>query len=98
MSGSIEAAQRLHEAAELPMKVKEVLTLLVNSKKRGTAVSHTTLKGQRDRGHSSGNTNLHAVRDDRHDLTNRVCLGHVCTVQRHELALFVTGPGVAQVP
>jgi hypothetical protein len=51
------------ESAEFPTGVKEVVTLLVNSKKRGTAVSYTTFEGQRDRVHSSGETYSHGVGD-----------------------------------
>jgi hypothetical protein len=33
------------ESAEFPTSVKGVVTLLVNSKKRGKGILHTTLKG-----------------------------------------------------
>jgi hypothetical protein len=49
--------------ASFPTSVKEVVTLLVMSNICGKAVLHLTFGGQRDRGHSSGDTHSHGVRD-----------------------------------
>jgi hypothetical protein len=49
------------EPASFRTGVKGMLTLLVNSKTRVNAVLHTTFKGQKDRGHASGETHSHGV-------------------------------------
>ena len=53
----------VRQSASFRTGVKEILTLLVNSKKGGTAVSYTTFEGQRDRVHASGETHSHGVED-----------------------------------
>jgi hypothetical protein len=51
------------ESAELPPEVKEVLTLLINSKTRGRAVLHTMFDGQRERVHPPAETHFQGVRE-----------------------------------
>jgi hypothetical protein len=53
----------LTRSAYLHTDVKEILTLLVKSKTRGTAVLPTMFKDQRHRGHVSGDTDSQGVGD-----------------------------------
>jgi hypothetical protein len=47
--------------AECPTTVKEIVTLLVNSKTRGKTGVHTTFESQKDRGYASGEACSHGL-------------------------------------